>query len=72
MSELPDAPLWSWRDQTTCAICAPHFRILTSGDQRFLWRLSRCRGVGAGEIARLNRLVALLDSYAVENGIAWP
>jgi len=57
-ASLPPAPLWDWRDQTTCSLCAPHVGILRSADWRFLWRLARRRFAGAEHTKRLDRIGA--------------
>jgi hypothetical protein len=64
----PAAPLWDWREQVTCCICAPHAGILLSADWHFLWRQARRRQAEQ----RLDRIVGQLDRYAHEQGILWP
>jgi hypothetical protein len=70
---LPPVPLWDWRDQTTCCICAQHWMILTTSDRRFLWRLDRRRYPPSRvQITRLEGIVEQLDVYALDRGIVWP
>jgi|HubBroStandDraft_3_1064219.scaffolds.fasta_scaffold1184689_2 hypothetical protein len=75
MTGIGKAPLWGWHDKVVCCICAPHYRILTSGDGKFLWRLERhnaSHGLGSRQVGQLDRIVGQLDHYASDNGIAWP
>ena len=66
------APLWDWRDQVLCCICAPHAGIVASTDRRFLWRLARRKQAETRQVDRLNRIVEHLDRYARDIGIVWP
>lgn len=69
----PAASLWDWHDQAVCCLCAPHCTILTEGDRAFLWRLDRRRYPPRSEQRqRLERLVTVLDHYALGHGIIWP
>jgi hypothetical protein len=75
MIALPTAPLWDWRDQVICCICAPHAGILLAAEWRLLWGLDRriTRYVPhARQIKRLHRIVGRLDRYAVDHRIVWP
>jgi hypothetical protein len=67
------APLWNWDDKAVACLCAPHAPILTSAETRFLWYLSRRRQSPLADMsARLDRIVDMLDRYAVDSGIIWP
>jgi hypothetical protein len=72
---LPPAPLWDWRDRVVCCIYAPHHRIIVSKDWKFLWWLDRRNSrfvPDRRQFERLERIVAELDRWALDNRIAWP
>jgi hypothetical protein len=66
------APLWDWREQVTCCLCAPHAGVLSSGNRHFLWALSRRRQLAPHQGSRLSLIVGELERYAEVEGIAWP
>jgi hypothetical protein len=71
-ARLPAAPLWDWRDQLLCCICAPHRRVLLRDDWQFLWRLDRRDRCTDRQRERLARIVQQLEHAADERGIVWP